>query len=102
MATANESEEKKRRGRPRKSPLPSMEVAIVGRELAESSSRSSEQLAIFCLAVPHRLLLQWRKEIKEYGDYIPLLNSAIVGEAVVIRSDCGDVGRRYAHAHNYL
>ena len=84
MATANESEEKKSRGRPRKS-IPSTEVAIVGRE---SSSRSSEQL-------PTPVA-----KTKEYGDYIPLLNSAIVGEAVVIRSDCGDVGRRYAHAHN--
>ena len=74
----------------------------MGKELAESSLKSSEQQAMFCLAVPNRLLLQWRKETKNASEYIPLLNQSIVGEAVVIKPDCDSIGARYSCAHLLL
>ena len=82
-------------GRPRKSLLPTLDVAVVGKELAESSTSSSNDSAMFCLSVPHRLLQQWRKQARNARDYIPLLNQSIVGEAVVIKTDSDSVGARY-------
>ena len=92
MASASNEENKNRgKGRPRKSVLASLAVTVEGVELAESSSSRSNE-ALFCLAIPHRLLQQWRRQVKHY---IPLLNESIVAEAVVVKSDCDSVGARY-------
>ena len=97
MATASSEEHENRgKGRPRKSVLASLAVTVEGIELVESSSsRGNEEEALFCLAVPHRLLQQWRRQVKHPMDYIPLLNESIVAEAVVVKSDCDSVGARY-------
>ena len=93
MATAsNEEHENRGKGRPRKSVLASLAVTVEGKELAESSSIRSNEEALFCLAIPHRLLQQWRRQVKHY---IPLLNESIVAEAVVVKSDRDSVGARY-------
>ena len=95
MATASSEEHKNRgKGRPRKSILASLAVTVEG--MAESSSsRDNKEEALFCLAIPHRLLQQWRRQVKHPVDYVPLLNESIVAEAVVVKSDCDSVGARY-------
>ena len=99
MATATEEHENRSRGRPMKSLLPSLVVTVEGKELASSSSKSSEQhaTAMFCLSVPHRLLQQWQKQAKAPKDYIPLLNQTIVGEAVTIKKDWDRVYISFIH-----
>ena len=89
MATASSEEHENRgKGRPRKSVLTSLAVTVEGTELAESSSSRGNEEALFCLAIPHRLLQQWRRQVKHPIDYIPLLNESIVAEAVIVKSDC--------------
>ena len=96
MATAfNKKHENRGKGRPRKSVLASLAVTVEGIELAESSSSRSNEEALFCLAITHRLLQQWRSQVRHPIDYIPLLNESIVAEAVVVKSDCDSVGVRY-------
>ena len=96
MATvSNEEHENRGKGRPRKSVLASLAVTVEGKELAESSSSRCSEEALFCLAIPHRLLQQWRRQVKHPIDYIPLLNESIFAEAVVVESDCDSVGARY-------
>ena len=74
----------------------------MGKDLADSSSKSGEQQAMFCLKVPHRLLLQWRKQVKNARDYVTLLNKSLVGDAMAISSDSDSVGARYAHITDSL
>ena len=86
----------KEHGRPRKTPLPRCVVTIEGRELAESTTRNEylHGSPLLTLSVPHRLLLEWHRQITCPEDYICLLNACIEGEAVVVQAGCEDVYRR--------
>ena len=93
MAASNE-DEKTGQGRPRKTPLQALEVTVVRDKLAESASSDHQAPPIFCLSVPNRLLKLWRTQASSPQDYIPLLNKAVVSEAVFVKTDCDDVARR--------
>ena len=56
-------------------------VTVVGKELAVSLSKSSEQQAMFCLVQTSPAVV---KQTKSTSEYISLLNQSIVGEVDLV------------------
>ena len=100
VSTSSESAKQKRsRGRPRKHAREGdLKVMVEGKELALRTTRKDYQAnnVIFSLSVPNQLLFQWHRMVQKPRDYIPLLNSSIVDQAVAIQTDCLQVADNLA------